>query len=78
VKACRRYEVRLKSTRDEFLGDSSRTVKLTLTLLEDHARFNGMFHVLLPYSGKNARELLDLLKVIVEKAKLYAEAEKLR
>ena len=78
MKACRRYEVRLKSTRDGLFGRSTRTVELNLTLLEDHARFNGMLPVLLPYSKKNARELLELLKVLAEKAKLYAEAEKLR
>ncbi|NJE31229.1 hypothetical protein E3E38_09265 [Thermococcus sp. 18S1] len=77
MKACRRYEVRLKSTRDE-LSIGSGTVEFTLTLLEDHARFNGLLPVLLPYSEKNARELLELLKVLVEKAKLQAEAERLR
>ena len=78
MKRCERYEVRLKSTRDSLLGSSTRTVELTLALLEDHARFNGILPVLLPYSEKNARELIELLKVLVEKAKLNAEAERLR
>ena len=77
MKVHKRYEVRLRSTRDTLFGKSSRTVTLSLTLLEDHARIWGMFSVLLPYSEKNARELLELLKVLVEKVKLREEAERL-
>jgi len=77
MKRCERYEVRLKNSRD-VLGIYGGFSELTLTLLEDHARFNGILPVILPYSEKNARELLELLKVLVEKAKLYAEAERLR
>ncbi|EEB73145.1 hypothetical protein [Thermococcus sp. AM4] len=77
MKVCKRYEVHLKSTRDS-LSFGSKTVELTLTLLEDHARFTGPLSVLLPYSERNARELLEFLKVLVEKAKLEAEAERLR
>ena len=77
MKTCKRYEVRLKSTRDTLFGKSSRSVTLSLTLLEDHARIWGVFNVLLPYSEKNARELLKLLKVLVEKVELREEAERL-
>ena len=73
----KRYEVRLKSTRDGLFGKSTRTVTLSLTLLEDHARLCGMSTVLLPYSEKNARELLEFLKVLVEKVELQEEAERL-
>ncbi|ASJ07172.1 hypothetical protein [Thermococcus pacificus] len=78
MKAHKRYEVYLKSTYDGIFGRSVRGVELSLILLEDHARFSGVLSFLLPYSEKNARELLELLKVLVEKAKLYAEAENLR
>jgi len=79
VKACKRYEIRLRSTYRTIFGDVARTtVEQNLTLLEDHARFNGPFDVLLPYTEKNGRELLEFIKVLVEKAKLYAEAERLR
>ena len=77
MKVCKRYEVRLKSTSGGFLFGTG-TVELTLTLLEDHARFNGLLPILLPYSERNARELLEFLKALVEKAKLEAEAERLR
>ncbi|MDV3104550.1 hypothetical protein [Thermococcus waiotapuensis] len=78
MKACKRYEVYLRSTYSGIFGRSVREVDLSLTLLEDHARFSGVINFLLPYSEKNARELLELLKVLVEKAELYAEAENLR
>ena len=77
MKVCKRYEVRLKSTRDGLFGKSTRTVELSLTLLEDHARLWGMFSILLPYSKKNARELLEFLKVLVEKVELHEEAKRL-
>lgn len=79
MKACKRYEVRLRSTYETISGSIARTtVEQTLTLLKDHARFNGPLDVLLPYTEKNGRELLEFIKVLVEKAKLYAEAERLR
>jgi len=79
VKACKRYEVRLRSTyRTIFENIARTTVEQNLTLLEDHARFNGPLDVLLPYTEKNGRELLQFIKVLVEKVKLYAEAERLR
>ncbi|WP_297469514.1 hypothetical protein [Thermococcus sp.] len=77
MKAHKRYEVHLKSTRDGLFGRSSRTVEFSLTLLEDHARLYGMSSVLLPYSEKNARELLEFIKVLVEKVELQEEAERL-
>ncbi|WP_456368219.1 hypothetical protein [Thermococcus sp.] len=36
-----------------------------------------MFSILLPYSKKNARELLEFLKVLVEKVELHEEAKRL-
>ena len=62
-------------TCDGLFGKSIRSVELSLTLLEDHARFSGVLNFLLLYSEKNARELL---KVLVEKVELQEEGERLR
>ncbi len=64
-------------TCDGLFGKSTRTVELSLTLLEDHARFSGVLNFLLPYSEKNAHELLQFIKLLVEKVELQGEAERL-
>ncbi len=77
MKAHRHYLVYLRSTRETPFGETVGALPFSLVLLEDHARFDGLLPVVIPYSEKNARELLQLLRVLVEKAKLQAEAERI-